>query len=79
MVPRHSRSAAAALWYDPALQQCHRAARALDADLAIVGSYVPDGIAVAELVLRTAGGLIAFYDIDTPVTLAALAAERCDT
>lgn len=50
-----------------------------DADLAIVGSYVPDGIAVAELVLRTAGGLIAFYDIDTPVTLAALAAERCDT
>jgi hypothetical protein len=30
-------------------------------------------------VLRTAGGLIAFYDIDTPVTLAALAAERCDT
>lgn len=49
-----------------------------DADLAIVGSYVPDGIAVAELVLRTAGGLIAFYDIDTPVTLAALAAERCE-
>ena len=49
-----------------------------EADLAIVGSYVPQGIAVAELVQRTAGGLVAFYDIDTPVTLAALAAERCD-
>jgi spore maturation protein CgeB len=49
-----------------------------EADLAIVGSYVPDGIAVAELVQRTAAGLVAFYDIDTPVTLAALAAERCE-
>ncbi len=49
-----------------------------EADLAIVGSYVPDGIAVAELVLRTAGGLVAYYDIDTPVTVAALAAKRCE-
>jgi spore maturation protein CgeB len=47
------------------------------ADLAIVGSYVPDGIEVIEWVQRTAGGLVAFYDIDTPVTLAALAAENC--
>jgi spore maturation protein CgeB len=49
-----------------------------DADLVIVGSYVPDGIAVGELVQRTAAGLVAFYDIDTPVTLAALAANSCD-
>src|SRR5438876_959164 len=49
-----------------------------DADLVILGSYVPDGIAVAELVQRTAAGLVAFYDIDTPVTLASLAAETCD-
>src|SRR5579885_503285 len=47
------------------------------ADLVIVGSYVPDGIAVAKWVQRTAGGLTAFYDIDTPVTLAALAAGDC--
>ena len=42
------------------------------ADLVIVGSYVPDGIAAADFVLRTARGCTAFYDIDTPVTLAAL-------
>ena len=49
-----------------------------DADLVIVGSYVPDGIAVARLVQRTALGLTAFYDIDTPVTLAALQSGRCE-
>ena len=38
----------------------------------IVGSYVPDGIAVLDLVLEQARGLTAFYDIDTPVTLAGL-------
>jgi spore maturation protein CgeB len=38
----------------------------------IVGSYVPDGIAVLDLVLEQARGLTAFYDIDTPLTLAAL-------
>jgi spore maturation protein CgeB len=44
-----------------------------DADLVIVGSYVPDGVAVGEWVTDTAQGLTAFYDIDTPVTLAKLA------
>ena len=43
-----------------------------DADLVIVGSYVPDGIAVGEWVTTTACGVTAFYDIDTPVTLAKL-------
>jgi spore maturation protein CgeB len=38
----------------------------------IVGSYVPDGIVVLDLVLERATGLKAFYDIDTPITLAAL-------
>src|SRR3954468_16498364 len=33
-----------------------------DADLVIVGSYVPDGVAVAKLVQRTARGLVTFYD-----------------
>jgi spore maturation protein CgeB len=43
------------------------------ADLVIVGSYVPEGVAVGEWVVRTAQGVTAFYDIDTPVTLAKLA------
>ncbi|WP_207481464.1 CgeB family protein [Arenibaculum pallidiluteum] len=42
------------------------------ADLVIVGSYVPDGVRTGEWVTETAGGLTAFYDIDTPVTLAKL-------
>jgi spore maturation protein CgeB len=44
-----------------------------DADLVIVGSYVPDGARVGEWVTRVAHGVTAFYDIDTPVTLAHLA------
>ncbi|HWE00834.1 MAG TPA: glycosyltransferase [Tepidisphaeraceae bacterium] len=48
-----------------------------EADAVIVGSYVPHGVAVGEWVTRTAGSLTAFYDIDTPVTLAKL--ERGDT
>jgi spore maturation protein CgeB len=47
------------------------------ADLVIIGSYVPEGIAVIELVGSIASGIIAFYDIDTPVTLARLAAGDC--
>ena len=42
------------------------------ADVVIVGSYVPEGVAVGEWVTATACGLTAFYDIDTPVTLAKL-------
>src|SRR4051794_36079669 len=41
-----------------------------DADLVIVGSYVPQGVEVGQWVTDTAAGVIAFYDIDTPVTLA---------
>jgi spore maturation protein CgeB len=44
-----------------------------DADLVIVGSFVPEGVAVGDWVQRTARGVTAFYDIDTPVTLAKLA------
>jgi spore maturation protein CgeB len=47
------------------------------ADVAIVGSYVPEGVAVGKWVTSTATGVSAFYDIDTPVTLAKL--ERGDT
>ncbi len=50
------------------------------ADLVIVGSYVPQGVRVGELVLatvRAAGRRAAFYDIDTPVTVSKL--ERGDS
>lgn len=43
-----------------------------EADLVIVGSYVPEGIELGEWVVSTARGVTAFYDIDTPVTLAKL-------
>jgi spore maturation protein CgeB len=42
------------------------------ADLVIVGSYVPEGAALGEWVTREAEGVTAFYDIDTPITLARL-------
>ncbi len=46
--------------------------RLASAGAVIVGSYVPDGIDVIDDVLAIAGGVRGFYDIDTPVTLAAL-------
>ena len=48
-----------------------------EADLVIVGSYVPEGTAVVDWVLAGAHGLTAFYDIDTPITLDTLANGRC--
>jgi nucleoside-diphosphate-sugar epimerase/spore maturation protein CgeB len=47
-----------------------------NADAVIVGSYVPEGVEVGRFVQRSARGVTAFYDIDTPVTLAKL--ERRD-
>jgi spore maturation protein CgeB len=47
------------------------------ADAVIVGSYVPDGVAVGKLAQQWVAegdrGVVGFYDIDTPVTLAKLA------
>lgn len=43
------------------------------ADLVLVGSYVPEGVKVLDLALEHARGPVAFYNIDTPVTLASLA------
>src|SRR6266540_2400965 len=39
------------------------------ADLVIIGSYVPDGVALSDWITTNATGVMAFYDIDTPVTL----------
>jgi spore maturation protein CgeB len=48
------------------------------ADLVVVGSYVPEGVEVGRWVTAAARGVTAFYDIDTPVTLAALRRGDCD-
>lgn len=48
------------------------------ADIVVVGSYVPDGIAVGEWVTSTTKGMAVFYDIDTPVTIANLLAGQCE-
>lgn len=47
------------------------------ADAVIIGSYVPEGIAVGSFVQDIAAGATAFYDIDTPITVAALERGNC--
>jgi len=62
------------------LEQLERehATRVAAADAVIVGSYVPEGVLVGEWALRTARGVRAFYDIDTPVTLANVERDDCE-
>jgi spore maturation protein CgeB len=48
------------------------------ADAVIVGSYVPEGQRLIARIAAERPKLFAFYDIDTPVTLAALDAGACD-
>jgi spore maturation protein CgeB len=57
--------------WEEALPAAHR--ELADADAGIVTSYCPDALAATELVLG-APGVHVFYDLDTPVTLAQLAA-----
>ncbi len=47
-----------------------------DAEVALVTSFCPDGVAATDLVLDAAGPLRVFYDLDTPVTLERLAAGQ---
>ncbi len=61
-----------ALYPDLPSLEAHRGAIA-EADAVILGSYVPEGVSAGRLVQDWAGGATAFYDIDTPVTLAKLA------
>jgi spore maturation protein CgeB len=63
--------------YEDLSQVTSRFERAVSkADLVIVGSFVPEGAAVGRWVTSVASGMTAFYDIDTPVTLAKLADEE---
>jgi spore maturation protein CgeB len=45
------------------------------AELVLVGSFVPEGVEVGEWVLRRADGIVAFWDLDTPITVERLARD----
>ena len=62
----------AVLYRRPEALRAH-AALIRKADVVVIGSYVPDGVAVAQWVQSIRSGVTCFYDIDTPVTLAKLA------
>ena len=47
-------------------------------DVVVVGSYVPEGVLVGQWVNSISQNITAFYDIDTPVTLANLSNGRCE-
>src|SRR4051794_14404973 len=49
-----------------------------DSDVVIVGSFVPEGTSVGDWVTSVSTGVTAFYDIDTPVTLAKLSNGGAD-
>ncbi len=48
---------------------------AAEADVTIVGSYFPDAIAAADALFAADRAPVLFYDIDTPITVAALRAH----
>lgn len=50
------------------------ASRVAAANLVVLGSFVPDGAAIGDWITSHARGVTAFYDIDTPITLAGLKA-----
>jgi len=59
--------------YDAWTEACPQARRHLrDCDVALVGSYFPDGIAAIEEVLDSRAPVKVFYDIDTPITVSKL-------
>ena len=64
--------------YDSIDDLAAREADVRTADLVLIGSFVPEGTAVAEWALETAQGPVAFWDIDTPVTVAALRRGDCE-
>jgi spore maturation protein CgeB len=49
-----------------------------DCDVALVGSYFPDGVRAIEEVLESSAPVKAFYDIDTPITVANLRSGGAD-
>ena len=74
--PRRARLTAASPSTPTSTTSSAGASEIARADAVIVGSYVPEGVAVGRWVQASREGVTAFYDIDTPVTLAKL--ERGD-
>ncbi|MFK3690661.1 glycosyltransferase [Agrobacterium tumefaciens] len=61
------------VYYDDPLAITQKyASRLREADAVIIGSYVPDGVAVVDAVNALGPKRFCFYDIDTPVTMAKL-------
>jgi spore maturation protein CgeB len=59
--------------------QRRAAADARNADVAMVTSYCPDGIAATEVVIAAGRAARVFYDLDTPVTLSRLSRGETTT
>lgn len=59
--------------WDAVLPAARRELR--DCDVAVVGSYVPDGVPIIDEVFASPAPVKAFYDIDTPITIAGLRAR----
>jgi spore maturation protein CgeB len=49
-----------------------------EADVVVVGSYVPEGKRVGAWVTTHASGVTAFYDIDTPITIRGVERGDCE-
>lgn len=63
------------LYEDWATEHAALIAEACGADAIVIGSYFPDAIAATEALLGNARAPLLFYDIDTPITMAALRAH----
>ncbi len=63
------------LYEDWVLEKAALLATTEDADCIVIGSYFLDATAVTDELLQLGRGPVLFYDIDTPVTLAALRAQ----
>lgn len=74
---RHPREARLRLYAEWNAVRGEALAVARGADAVIVGSYFPDSIPLLDDLLAAPHPLLAFYDIDTPVTLETLAQGRC--
>ncbi|HWY71862.1 MAG TPA: glycosyltransferase [Terriglobales bacterium] len=67
--PRYCKLVLYGLWSEA----LPRARKELDsADVGMVGSYFPDGITAVDELLNSRATVKTFYDIDTPITIAAL-------
>jgi spore maturation protein CgeB len=70
--PEYCRVSLYADWHSDGRDLVERLAA--DADVVVIGSYFPDAIQSTRMLLESTKAPLAFYDIDTPITLAELRA-----